>query len=109
MSLTTYSAEYPDALCVGPEGLKAKLPSLQNVGELKTNGAAAADEVFGYESEFETAYCACAVSSELSLRPGPTELLRALVADLTSPSLLLAQSRRTPTRTSLGCTSRPVR
>lgn len=58
MSLTAYSKEYPEALCVGPEGLKAKLPHLQNVAELKTNGAAGADERFGYESEFDTAYFA---------------------------------------------------
>jgi hypothetical protein len=57
MSLTAFSKEYPEALCVGPEGLKAKLPHLQNVAELKTNGAAGPDERFGYESEFETCYC----------------------------------------------------
>lgn len=56
MSLTTYSAAFPEALCVGPEGLQAKLPNLKNVRELKTNGAPSADEKCGFEEELESCY-----------------------------------------------------
>lgn len=78
-----YHNAYPDAKCIGPEGISAKVPHVKWAGEYKNNGLAATDELFGFEDEIEVRSGSfCAVESELmqtwlwrraaSLRRAPT-------------------------------------
>lgn len=56
MFTKVYSQEYPDALCIGPEGVDQKIPEVKWAGTYKTNGLAGPDEKFGFEDEIEVRF-----------------------------------------------------
>lgn len=75
-----YHQAYPEALCIGPEGVKAKVSSVKWAGEYKTNGLASAAERFGFEDEIESCYFAPHPNKDIAFLHKPTKTL--IQADL---------------------------
>lgn len=54
--LSQQAKAYPNAICVGPEGIIKKKTDVKFAGEYTTNGLAGPNEQFGYETEIESCY-----------------------------------------------------
>lgn len=72
LNISAFHKRYPQAMCIGPEGIDAKKPDVRFEGVL---GAGGENKTYGFEDEVELLYCPAHNNKEIALLHKPTRTL----------------------------------